>query len=99
MSMDREPGTIDLVALLSEERLRPFADEARSRGASTENVYVWNQALAAAFLGPLGMVEVALRNGFDARLSAHFALSGTMTPPFMRSMSRSALRATSRTKS
>lgn len=74
MSTDREPvtATIDLAALLSGERLQPFEIEARSRAVSVESVYVWNHALAAAFLGPLGMVEVAVRNGFDARLSASF---------------------------
>jgi hypothetical protein len=77
MSTDHEPITapIDLVALLSAERLQPFAIEARSRAVSIESVYVWNQALAAAFLGPLGMVEVTVRNGFDVRLSASFGSS------------------------
>jgi hypothetical protein len=59
----------DIRRTIGRERLAPYLASAGSLSDAL-TLYVWNSALAAAFLVPLASIEVALRNAIVSRLEA-----------------------------
>ncbi|WP_432091501.1 hypothetical protein [Streptomyces sp. NRRL F-5630] len=54
--------------LLTSERLSPYTTACSHDAQAALALYQWNSEMAAAFFGPLGHLEVMLRNALDARL-------------------------------
>jgi len=59
--------------LLGAERFAPYVTDGTGDVGDALKLYVWNASLSAAFLAPLGAVEVALRNALNDALAASFA--------------------------
>jgi hypothetical protein len=61
-----------LEARLSKSRLAPYIVAAKGDQAFAMKMYLWNARLSKAFLFPLQVVEVAVRNSINEVLAAHF---------------------------
>jgi hypothetical protein len=67
-------------AVIGPDRLAPYLDAAgNSRDAIL--LYTWNSAIASAFLGPISIIEIALRNVIANRLTATSGRPGSMMQP------------------
>jgi hypothetical protein len=62
----------DVSRLLSYDRLHDFMTDCAGNLDTALHLYAWNAALAAAFVAPLGTVEVALRNTLSRQLSGAY---------------------------
>jgi hypothetical protein len=60
----------DLERLFSAERLSTYIAHCGGDFTAAVEMYRWNSAITAAFWGPIGHLEVALRNTLDKRLAA-----------------------------
>jgi hypothetical protein len=72
----------EIARVLTPARLSKYSTATSDDLERTLQLYVWNSALAAAFQPVLGMVEIALRNALDARLSAFYAPAWYDHPAF-----------------
>jgi hypothetical protein len=61
----------EIERLIGADRFAPYLTAAGSR-LDALRLYSWNAAIAGAFLGPISMVEVALRNAVSTQLRAAF---------------------------
>jgi hypothetical protein len=59
--------------VLGTERFAPYLAEGTGDVGDALKLYVWNASLSAAFLAPIGAVEVALRNALNGALASSFA--------------------------
>jgi hypothetical protein len=57
-----------LERIISPERFKGFEDRAASTSCVALDLYLWDRDLAAAALGDIAILEVALRNAMDKRL-------------------------------
>jgi len=62
----------DVEAALSADRLNAYRNAVAGDLERAIELYVWNAAAAAAFFGPIGVLEVSLRNAFDRELTHAF---------------------------
>jgi hypothetical protein len=69
-------GDIDtLGAALSQPRFATYLNKAGGQRELAVALYLYNVRVAKAFLFPLGVVEVTLRNGIDAQLVRRFGVN------------------------
>ncbi|MGX9923550.1 hypothetical protein ACWIG4_27290 [Streptomyces sp. NPDC002248] len=61
-------SSVTVHTLLTAERLSPYTATCPHDAHAALALYQWNSEAAAAFFGPLGHLEVMLRNALDARL-------------------------------
>jgi hypothetical protein len=73
----------DMTRFISFERLRPFYADCSGNSEATLQLYAWNAALTAAFVAPLGAVEVGLRNALSERLTIQYGVSWYDEPRFI----------------
>lgn len=66
------PVSRNLQETLSADRLSPYLVETLSDIEKALQLYVWNVALSSAFYGPLGVLEIVLRNAIHRELSIAF---------------------------
>jgi hypothetical protein len=59
--------------VISPERLAPYEAACSGDLAAAMRLYAWNVGVSAAFHGPLGSLEVALRNAMHLRLAALYS--------------------------
>lgn len=64
-----DPARYDVEAFLSSPRLSRYRRSSNSEKEAVR-LYFWNQELGAAFLGPLSLMEVTLRNAMHEALSS-----------------------------
>ena len=69
--------------LLGTERFAPYLTNGTGDIGDALKLYVWNASLSAAFLAPLGAVEVALRNALNEALTSSFAMPWHDDPAFL----------------
>ncbi|MFI0212661.1 hypothetical protein ACH4OV_28925 [Streptomyces diastaticus] len=62
------PDDKAVIELISPDRLKPYLTACTGDSTAALALYRWNSDLAAAFLEPLGRLEIMLRNALDARL-------------------------------
>lgn len=72
-----------MASLIGKERLAPYLAFSNGDQRNALELYVWNAALASAFLGPLGILEVALRNKLNTQLEAKFKAPWYEDPNFV----------------
>jgi Abi-like protein len=65
------PLEASIERLLGPDRFAPYLAAAGNRSDALR-LYSWNAALAGAFLGPISMVEVSLRNAISGQLQSRF---------------------------
>ncbi len=75
--------TGDVSRLLSHDRLRGLVRDCAGNMNTALQLYAWNAALGAAFLAPIGAVEVALRNSLSDALGAAFHAPWYDDPSFL----------------
>jgi hypothetical protein len=73
----------DIEATLSVDRLAVFRQAAAGDLERAIDLYCWNAAMAAAFFGPLGIMEVGLRNALDRELIRAFTVPWYDDPKFL----------------
>ena len=73
----------EIETALTNERLAPYVAQTASFQEAVD-LYVWNEAISAALMFPLRVVEVTLRNALDAQLRAYFAYDWFKNPHFIR---------------
>lgn len=66
-----DPAAFRIEELISTPRLTRYRSNGRS-DTEAFRLYFWNQELAGAFLGPLAILEVTLRNAMHDALSAAY---------------------------
>jgi hypothetical protein len=64
----------DIRDAVSADRLSPYLAATNNDLETAIDLYCWNASLSSALHGPLGVLEVALRNTFDRQLSATFGV-------------------------
>jgi hypothetical protein len=69
--------------LLGTERFAPYLTDGTGDVGEALKLYVWNASLSAAFLAPIGAVEVALRNAMNDALASSFAMPWHDDPAFL----------------
>jgi hypothetical protein len=62
----------DVEAALSSERFSVYRAAAGGSLERAVDLYCWNVAVGSAFFGPIGVLEVVLRNALDRQLSRAF---------------------------
>jgi hypothetical protein len=60
----------DLLAAFSTARMEPYLKHCNGDAAKAFRLYAWNVEASAAFSGPLGCLEVVLRNALHKQLTA-----------------------------
>ena len=73
----------DVEAALSADRLNAYRNAVAGDLERAIELYVWNAAAAAAFFGPIGVLEVSLRNVLDRELTRAFAKPWYDDPSFL----------------
>jgi hypothetical protein len=68
---------------LSTDRLATYRTASASSLEGAIELYVWNAAVAAAFFGPIGVLEVCLRNALDRQLAGRFSNPWYDDPAFL----------------
>lgn len=63
------PERSALTEAISPDRLRTYQSAARDAGTDVLELYLWDRDLAAAALADIAVVEVAMRNAMNTRLS------------------------------
>jgi hypothetical protein len=69
--------------LLGAERFAPYLTDGTGDVGDALKLYVWNASLSAAFLAPLGAVEVALRKALSDALTSSFTIPWHDDPAFL----------------
>jgi hypothetical protein len=72
---------IGLREVMSPERLAPYQQACRGDLIEALRLYAWNVEISAAFHGPLGCLEVALRNAMHRQLALHFVRDDWWSAP------------------
>jgi hypothetical protein len=67
-----DPADYDVKSFLSAPRFATYQYKTSFQDEKASRLYFWNQELAGTFLGPLSVLEIALRNSIHSHLSAHF---------------------------
>jgi hypothetical protein len=65
----------ELTSIIGNARIGPYLAMAGGDHRRALDLYVWNLSLGAAFYGPLGILEVTIRNALHGQLSALFGPS------------------------
>lgn len=73
----------DVEAALSTDRLGAYRKAVGGDLERAIELYVWNAAAAAAFFGPIGVLEVSLRNALDRELTRAFTKPWYDDPAFL----------------
>jgi hypothetical protein len=73
-SAQLSPGTLE--RLFSAERLSTYVAHCDGDFTAAVEMYRWNSAITTAFWGPVGHLEVALRNTLDDRLATRHRRHG-----------------------
>lgn len=63
---------VELTAIIGKARIRPYLAVAGGSRRRALDLYVWNLSLGAALFGPLGILEVTVRNALHGQLSTLF---------------------------
>ncbi|HTD33736.1 MAG TPA: hypothetical protein VK665_08765 [Candidatus Elarobacter sp.] len=74
----------DIEDALSADRLTAYRNAAGGDLERAIDLYVWNAGTAAAFFGPIGVLEITLRNALDRELSRTFRSPWFDDPAFLR---------------
>jgi hypothetical protein len=74
----------DIEDALSTDRLTAYRNAAGGDLERAIDLYVWNAGTAAAFFGPIGVLEITLRNALDRELSRTFRGPWFDDPAFLR---------------
>jgi len=74
---------IDIETRLSPDRLSPFRSAVDGDVARAIDLYCWNAAVGSAFFGPIGVLEVLLRNALYRELCAVFSTPWHDDPSFL----------------
>jgi hypothetical protein len=69
--------------LLGTERFAPYLADVTGDVGEALRLYVWNASLSAAFLAPIGAIEVTLRNALNGALASSFAMPWHDDPAFL----------------
>ncbi len=69
--------------LLGTERFAPYLADGTGDVGEALRLYVWNASLSAAFLAPIGAIEVTLRNALNGALTSSFATPWHDDPAFL----------------
>lgn len=85
-----------LLLSLSKERFAPYLKSAGYSEAYAFNLYLYNARLSKAFLFPLHVLEVSLRNHMSAIFSAEFGSNWLHEPDFRAALSKDSLEALDR---
>jgi hypothetical protein len=72
---------ISVVPLISSERFQPYLDKCNNDAAQALRLYTWNIEISAALLGPIHVLEVAMRNAMHHQMSMHFGCESWWTHP------------------
>lgn len=70
---------ISVVPLISPERFQPYLDLCSQDAAKAIRLYTWNIEISAALLGPIHVLEVAMRNSMHQQMSAYFGVEAWWT--------------------
>ena len=73
----------NIEATLSRDRLAVYRQAVGDDLERAIDLYCWNAATAAAFFGPIGVMEVALRNALDRELTRAFTAPWYDDPKFL----------------
>ncbi|HEX3466445.1 MAG TPA: Abi family protein [Candidatus Elarobacter sp.] len=68
--------------MIGTDRFAPYLAAAGNR-LDALRLYAWNTAIAAAFLGPISVIEVGLRNAISDRLRAAYGTTWYDDPAFL----------------
>ena len=71
-----DPAVLDLQRLVSPAKFAPYLAHSSSP-EHAKRLYLWNVELSECFLGPIAMVEVAMRNLMNNVFCDHFQVSQT----------------------
>lgn len=69
-----DPAALDLQRLVSPAKFAPFLRYSQSP-EQAKRLYIWNVELSECFLGPIALVEVAMRNLMNDAMCTHFGVS------------------------
>jgi hypothetical protein len=72
----------DVEAALSTDRLAAYRNAVSGDLERAIDLYVWNANIASAFFGPIGVLEVSLRNALDRELTCAFTAPWYDDPAF-----------------
>ena len=79
-----DPATLnEMLRSLGPDRAAGYVTASGGTDEKTLRLYVWNAALAGAFLPTVGIVEVALRNALHDKLERHFGTVWYDDPRFI----------------
>jgi len=73
----------DIEATISVDRLAVYRQAVGGDLERAIDLYCWNAATAASFFGPIGVMEVVLRNGLDHELARAFTAPWYDDPAFL----------------
>ena len=69
--------------LLGADRFAPYLAAMATDRCEALKLYVWNAALASAFLSPIGALEVGLRNALNTSLTTSYGVAWYDDPTFL----------------
>lgn len=67
-----DPAKLSLSSFLSTPRFNDYLDRCGHDSTEAARLYAWNHEIASTFLGPLAILEIAMRNTMNSVLSAEF---------------------------
>jgi hypothetical protein len=73
----------DVEAAMSTDRLSVYQAAVDGDVARAIDLYCWNVAIGSAFFGPIGVLEVVLRNALDRQLALAFTEPWYDDPAFL----------------
>jgi len=69
-----DPAGLDLERIVSRAKLAPILAYSKSE-AEAKRLYIWNIELSECFLGPIAVVEVAMRNAMNNAICDRFSVT------------------------
>lgn len=67
-----DPAKLSLPSFLSGPRFNDYLDRCGHDSIKAARLYAWNHEIAGTFLGPLAILEIAMRNTMNSALSSQF---------------------------
>lgn len=67
-----DPAKLSLSSFLSTPRFNDYLDRCGHDSIRAARLYAWNHEIAGTFLGPLAILEIAMRNAMNSALSSQF---------------------------
>lgn len=71
-----DPAELDLQRIVSPAKFAPFLAYSTSE-VEAKRLYMWNIELSECLLGPIALVEVAMRNAMNIEICKHFGVPQT----------------------